>query len=153
MFSAIIMAGGVYVLFWGSPVHYIPLSLPHPHGICAQDRELARTVQERLDKLVVEPDQIGPTLIKENLAAEYPYDWCAPRYGVNELRGTIVWWRKDDIWSRPVLADPKPLIAKRPSVFVPLTVHVSLQRLRPVQRSINQAPSALLPPRRPVSLR
>jgi hypothetical protein len=152
MFSAVIVAGGVYVLFWGSPVHYIPLSLPHPHGICAQDRELGRKVQERLDKLALEPDQIGPTLIAENLAADYPHDWCAPRYGVNELKGTILWWRKDDIWSRPIRAEP-PLIAKRPNVFVPLTVHVSLgQRLAPVSRSANPERSALLPPKRPRGL-
>jgi hypothetical protein len=153
MFSAIIMAGGVDVLFWGSPVHYIPLSLPHPYGICSQDRELARKAQERLDRLVLEPDQIAPTLVRENLAAEYPMDWCAPRYGVNELRGSIVWWRKDDIWSRPRIVDPKPLIARRPNVFVPLTVHVSLgQRIAPVSRSVTPAPSALLPPRRPKGL-
>lgn len=153
MFSAIIMAGGVYVLFWGSPVHYIPLSVPHPQGICAQDRELARKVQERLDKLVTDPEQIAPTLIRENLAADYPHDWCAPRYGVNELRGSIVWWRKDDIWSRPMITDPKPLIARRPNVFVPLTVHVSLQRFSPPKRSVYQAPTALLPPKRPKSFR
>lgn len=152
MFSAVIVAGGIYVLFWGSPVHYIPLSLPHPYGICAQDRELAAKVRERLDKLVIEPDQIGPTLIKENLAADYPYDWCAPRYGVHELRGGIVWWRKDDIWSRPI-GEPTQLIAKRPNVFVPLTVHVSLnRRLSPVSRSVTPAPSALLPPKRPKGL-
>jgi hypothetical protein len=150
MFSAVIVAGGLYVMFWGSPVHYIPLSLPHPHGICAQDRELGRRVQERLEKLTLEPEQIAPALIRENLAADYPVDWCAPRYGVHELRGTIVWWRKDDIWSRPRMVDPKPLIAKRPNVFVPLTVHVALnQRIAPVSRSATPAPSALLPPKRP----
>jgi hypothetical protein len=166
MFSALVLASGIYIMWFGGVVHHLPLSVPHPHGVCQTDREMGRKLQERLERLLLDPPKIEQQLIAENLAAPYPYDWCAPRL---RLRPTIDWWMAD-IWNRGATDYPPILIAmpRRRPTFVP--AYLVLKRLEqprkpplppvaglrptlPPTPVVKHASTPVLPPRRPVTLR
>jgi hypothetical protein len=143
MLSFVLMVGAVVVMYQGRPVGEIVASLPHPYGECRQDRELAARVIERLQGLLseeVDLEAVKAILIRENLAVDYPYDWCAAR---GQLRPTLVPWDQN-IWSKPIiipLPPQRPLLtaraaqprARQVSVTIPvkLTGAVPLPPLRP----------------------
>jgi hypothetical protein len=145
MFSAVILATGIYIMWFGGVVHHLPLSVPNPHGVCQADRELGKKLQERLERLVIEPGAIQEALIKENLAAPYPYDWCAPRL---KLRPTIIWWDAD-VWNRGGSDMPPVIITmpRRRPTFVP--AHLVLKKLEQPRPPSLAATAALRPAAKP----
>jgi hypothetical protein len=108
--TALIVSGGIYLMLPGGvEAGYMPLSTPHPYGVCQEDRDRAIWLKHRLEQLLRgPPEEIKGALIREGLAAEYAYDWCIPKY---EIRHTIAYW----LTNRQVFTQPPPMPPKRPS--------------------------------------
>jgi hypothetical protein len=80
MWKAVILATGLYILaIDGALIAYHPLNVPHPLGLCQQERELSEWARERIKATALE--DIPTMLQAENLGTIDPrHDWCAPRY-------------------------------------------------------------------------
>jgi hypothetical protein len=141
--SFVIMAGVIAFMFNGQPVGAIAVSAPHPYADCEQARNLVPLLHWHLDQYLspeMDPEAVKQKLIQANIAADYPYDWCAPRAA---LRGTLDYWQADrETWAVAWL-DMLPLPPKRPSFAAkkPRQVHASV--------TIPVKVNTVLPPPRP----
>jgi hypothetical protein len=104
--SALIVSGGIYLMLPGGvEAGYLPLSTPHPYGVCQQDRDRSIWLKHRLEQLLQgPPEEIRGALLKEGLAKEYAYDWCVPKY---EIRHTIAYWvANEEVYTKGKASSP-----------------------------------------------
>jgi hypothetical protein len=141
--SFVIMVGAIVFFYQGQPVGTIEVSTPHPYSTCQQDRDLAPLLHWHLEQHVhpeMDPQYVKQKLIQANIAADYPYDWCAPRLA---LRGTLDFWQADvETWAVAWL-DILPLPPKRPRFYAKkkpkmlhaaVTIPVKVTTVQPPQR-------------------
>jgi hypothetical protein len=143
--TALIVSGGIYLMLPGGvEVGYLPLSTPHPYGVCQEDRDRAMWLKHRLQQILEGPPQdIKGTLIQEGLAKEYPYDWCIPKY---EIRHTIGYWvTSAQVFNNGPIRPPKrpDFIARRPKAnTIPVKLTSTAPRGNECQRSSTCAPAS-----------
>ena len=101
MWKAVILATGLYILaIDGGMIAYHPLNVPHPLGLCPQEKELSLWARERIRATHLE--DVPAMLIRENLGTPDPrHDWCVPRY---HIRKTLP---PDAIWPEPFVNMPR----------------------------------------------
>jgi hypothetical protein len=111
------MAGAIVFLYQGREVGAIEVSTPHPYATCQQDRSLVPLLHWHLEQHLhpeMDPEHVKQKLLRANIAADYPYDWCAPR---SALRGTLDYWQAEkETWAVAWL-DILPLPPRRPKMF------------------------------------
>jgi hypothetical protein len=127
--SFVVMAGVIAFMFNGQPVGAIAVSTPHPYATCEQSRNLVPLLHWHLEQYLspeMDPEYVKQQLIRANIAADYPYDWCLPRYA---MRGTLDFWQPEkEVWAVAWL-DMLPLPPKRPRFYAkkkPRTLHASV---------------------------